>query len=149
MSAVPSTPAPVPPAPAAVGPAANLRLRGVVILVLVLVEILLGNQLAVAGSPYPIAYLVVHILVAVLVCGFAGHIVLLAWKRTQTPIRVAAAITFLSAVGATLGGTWFLVGGMSNPALYTMEALGGLAFLGAILVIVLGGPAPAPKPVAA
>jgi len=119
-----------------------------VVLVLVLVEILVGNQLALAGSPYPLAYLAGHIALAVIVSGFAAHVLLRAVRRRHAPVRAAAAITFVAAVGATLGGTWFLVGGMTNPALYAMEGLGGLALLGALLVIVWGGARPSTAPTA-
>lgn len=139
-----ATPAPASTAPAPGGLGQNLRVRGLVILILVLIEILLGNQLAVAGSPYPLAYLAGHIALALIVSGFAAHAFLIARRWPGTAIRVASGLTFLAAVAATLGGTWFLVGGMTNPALYTMEGSGGLAFLGSILIIVFGGRPSAP-----
>ena len=52
--------------------------------------------------------------------------------------RHLAGITFIAALGATISGTVFLLGGQSNGALYGMEGLGGLALLGALLMIIFG-----------
>jgi hypothetical protein len=125
---------------AAVGPTRDTRIRlgAAAILVLLLAELLLGNQLAVVGSPYPVGYLAAHVVLSILLIGLTAHVLVRSSRLPSRPAKAIAGLTFLSAVGATIGGTVFLLGGGSSIALYAMEGLGGLAVLGAILLIVLG-----------
>ncbi len=137
---------PVPPAPRN----SNLRYRGVLLFVFVLVEILIGNQLALSnGPPYPIVYLVLHVLVAIgLVLG-SGYALMIALRLPSRAAQGVAALTFVAALGATISGTVFLYGGQSNSALLGMEGFGGLALLGALLLIVFGSVPIAPSSPAA
>ena len=116
----------------------TLRVRAIPIFVLLLGEILLGNQLAEVGSPYPVGYLAAHVVLSVLLVGFTAHVFLAALRLPKAAAKYAAAITFLSTLGATLAGTVFLLGGGSTPSLYAMEGLGGVALIAAILLMVWG-----------
>jgi hypothetical protein len=115
-----------------------LRARAVPLLLLLLVEALLGNQLAVVGSPYPLGYLVAHVALAVLLVAFSTHVLVLARRLPGVPARTAAWVTFVSTIIATAGGTAFLFGGQSSAALYAMVAFAGVAILGAVLLLVWG-----------
>jgi hypothetical protein len=110
-----------------------------VIIVLLIGEILIGTQLAMAGSPYPVGYLAAHVVVAVLLVGVTTGVNVLAYRQPRWPVRISATVTFIAAVGATFSGAIFLDVGQSSSALYAMEVLGGVALLGSILLIVWGG----------
>lgn len=116
----------------------GLRVRGIVILILVLTDILLGNQLALTGSPFPPGYLVAHVIVTAAVVGFAAHSVVIAFRAHRWSARVATLLTLVTSVGATVAGAAFLLEGEAAGPLRGMEILGGLAFLGALLVVVIG-----------
>lgn len=126
------------PAPAPAPRDRRLRVRAIPILVLVFAEILVGNELALAGSPYPVGWLAAHVVLALLLIGFTGHALRIAVRLPSTPARVAAGLTFLSALGATIAGTVFLVAGQANSALYAMEGLAGIAILADLLLLVWG-----------
>jgi hypothetical protein len=126
----------------------SLRWRGVGLLVLVTIETLVGNELALAGSPYPWSWLAVHIVVGLLLIGFAGHTARMAFRRPRTVARVSATLAALGSLGAFVSGLLFLFAGQSNGALYGMEGLAGLVFLAAVLLIVFGSVAPPPTPAA-
>jgi hypothetical protein len=118
-------------------------------LVLLIVEGALGGQLAIEGSPYPVGYLAAHIVLAILLVGFTGHAFRLALRLPKGSLKVAAAITFLTTLGATLAGTVFLLGGQATSAFDAMEGLFGVALIGAILLLVLGSvvtPTPSAPP---
>jgi hypothetical protein len=110
------------------------------------VEILVGNQLAEVGSPYPVGYLAAHVVLSVVLIAFTGHALMFAFRRPRTALRVSAAVTFVTTLGATLSGTVFLLAGQSPSALTGMEALGVIALLGSILLIVWGGGSPEATP---
>jgi hypothetical protein len=136
-------------APTTPGPApsrSRLRWLGVGLLVLVLAEILVGNQLAVVGSPYPVGYLALHVILALLLVGLAVHAVRRALREGRGAAQASAALALVSVVGAGISGAVFLYAGQNNGALYGMEGLGGLAFLAAINLLVFGGARPAPAP---
>ncbi len=116
----------------------SIRIRAVAIFVLLLAELLLGNQLAVVGTPYPVGYLATHIVLSILLIGLAAHVVVRSTRLPSGPAKAVAWLTFVSTLGATIGGTVFLVAGGSSIALYAMEGLGALAVLGAVLLIVWG-----------
>lgn len=122
----------------------NLRLRGLILLILVLVEVIVGDLLARAGSPYPLAALVGHIVLAVLVSGAAVGALIAARRHRSALVRAGTVVAVVGGIGATLAGTWFLLGGMPDAALGAMEGLAGLTLVGAALLIVGGGPAAAP-----
>lgn len=124
----------------AVPPTHDTRIRtgAVAILVLLLAELLLGDLLAMVGSPYPVGYLAAHIALSILLVGLVAHVLVRSTRTPSRPARLAAGLTFVSTLGATLGGTVFLLGGGADAALYAMEGLGGIALLGAILLIVWG-----------
>lgn len=125
------------PEPSSIHP--SLRIRAIPILLVVIAEILIGNQLAVAGSPYPLIWLIAHIAVGLLLVAMTGHTMGKALRRShKMSAKGASALTFFGALGAVLSGFAFLFGGQSNGALLGMEVLGGLALLGSILLLVFG-----------
>lgn len=126
------------PGPTAPVRDSRLRVRAIPIFVLLLAEILLGNQLAVVGSPYPIGYLAAHVALSLLLVGFTGHAFVLSVRLPKVSARACAGLTFLATLGATVSGTLFLLAGESSSALVGMESLGGLALLGALLLMVFG-----------
>ena len=116
-----------------------LRLWGVVVLVLFLVTSVIGGSLAGENSYLPVA-LAGHIGLAVVTLAVAGYATSVVGRRYRALPRASAGIAALAALGATIAGTIFLVGGQSNPALYAMEGFAGLGIVAAILMIVFGGP---------
>jgi len=116
----------------------RLRYRAVPFLVLVLAEILVGNQLAVVSSPYPVGYLAAHVGLSIALIVWGGYLVVTAYQMRRVLARVLSGLCFGPVVIATLSGTVFLLGGGSQAALYAMEGFGGLAFLGSILLILWG-----------
>jgi len=116
----------------------RLRLRAVPIFILLIAEILVGNELALAGSPYPVSFLAAHIVIALLLIGVTAHAFRISIQLPKASARVAAGLTFLASFGATLSGTLFLLAGGSNAALNGMEAFGLIALLGDILLLVWG-----------
>jgi len=135
-----SNPAPTPAPVAWAAPRGpSVRIRGVALFVLLIVEILLGNQLAVVGSPYPVGYLAAHIGLGLVLIGFSGYSLWVAARIGRGSATASAALTCLTTVGAVISGFVFLFGNQSNGALLGMEAFGGVALLGAILMVVFGG----------
>jgi hypothetical protein len=128
------------------GPRPTLRVRGVVIFILLLAAILLGTRLADLGSPYPVSYLALHALLAFALVGFTATTVRSSYCLPSSAVRGAALLTFLTTLGATLGGLAFLYGGGSQASLDVMESLGAIALIGAILLVVLGGAPKSPSP---
>ncbi len=140
-STAPSTASPAPPARNS-----KVRLLGLPILVLVGVEIYLGNALAIAGSPYPSNLLDAHIGAAALLILFSAAAVAVAWRLPRRLLRAASAVTFLAAVGATASGSIFLWHGQANAALDGMEGCAGIVLLGALILLIWGSVAvPAPS----
>jgi cation transport ATPase len=133
------------PAPADRRP--SLRVRAVALFVLLLIEILLGNQLATVGTPYPIGYLAAHIVLGILLIGFSGNLLVSALRAGRAATTSVAALTCLATIAAVISGFVFLLGSQSSASLLGMEAFGGIALLGSILLIVFGG-APSPAGVA-
>ena len=117
----------------------SLRVRGAVIFALVLADILLGNHLAEAGSPYPLGYLAAHIGVTVAVLAFSGHAVLASRRSVGWAPSASALLTLLASLGATFAGAAFLLEAGARGPLLGMEGFGVLAFLGTIMLIVFGG----------
>jgi len=130
--AAPSTPAATPSVP-------SLRIRGIGVFVGFIVVSLLGNSLALESGGYGLGYLAGHIVVALLLVAFTGHSAVLASRSYRGLSQAVSTLTLVAAIGATIAGTVFLLGGQSNGALYGMEGLAVLGLLGAILMIVWGG----------
>jgi hypothetical protein len=116
----------------------RLRYHAIPFLVLVLAEILVGNQLALAGSPYPVGYLAAHIGLSILLIALGAYLVVIAYRLHRALAWIPSWLSLVSVVIATLSGTDFLVGSGAQSALYAMEGFGGLALLGAILLVILG-----------
>jgi hypothetical protein len=131
----------VPPAPPPPRTGPSLRVRGVALFVAVLIEILIGNELAIVGTPYPEWLIGLHVVVALLLVIFSAYATFLAFRAAGTGARASAVLAAVGSLGASIGGSVFLYNG-SAPALTAMEGLGGLALLGALLLILLGGARP-------
>jgi len=116
----------------------SLRYHAVPFLVLVLAEILVGNQLALAGSPYPVGYLAAHIGLSVLLIALGTYLVLLAHRLHRARAWIPSWLCLVSVVLATVSGTDFLWGSGAQSTLYAMEGFGGLALLGSFLLIIFG-----------
>jgi hypothetical protein len=136
--------APVTSLPRPIAPAVpSVRIRAFSIFVLVILEALVGNTLAFESS-YSVAVLAAHIALALVIVAVSAHVVWVAVRYYRVPARVAALFTLVSAVGATIGGTVFLLAGSNVAGLDAMEGFSGVAILGAILLLVWGGRSAAP-----
>jgi len=127
----------------------SLRIHGLVLFVLLIAELLLGNQLAVIGSPYPIGWIAAHVGLALVTIAFSVLAFLVSLPSARVAARASSLVTSLATIGATVSGTLFLYAGGSRGSLIGMEALGGIALLGSILLIVWGSsatPPAAPRP---
>ena len=116
---------------------ASLRIRALGMLVLLLVIATVGGSLALESS-YVLAYLALHVGLAVLLVGFSAHVLIAAFRSAKTPAKAGALIAFLCALGATIAGTFFLFGGGSDLALDFMEGLTVVGVIGIILILVWG-----------
>jgi|SRR5580698_9144322 hypothetical protein len=116
----------------------RLRYHAVPFLVLVLAEILVGNQLALSGSPYPVGYLAAHVGLSIVLIALGAYLVAIAYRLHRSLAWVLSGLCFVSVVVATLSGTDFLLGSGAQSSLYAMEGFGGLALLGSLLLIILG-----------
>ena len=147
----PAKPAPEPPNSSR--PSARdsrLRYLAIPFLAVVFAEILVGNQLALAGGPYPVGYLAAHVALSILLIAFGAYLVIIAHGLHRALPSILSWLAFVSVVIATISGTVFLVGGGAQGALYGMEGFGGLALLVSILLIVWGSvPVPAGRALAA
>lgn len=124
--------------PAAPARHSTVRLLAIPLLVLVGAEIYLGNELALAGSPYPSGLVDAHVTTAALLIVLSAAALAVAWRLPRLFLRAAAAVTFLGAVGATASGSIFLWHGQSNGALAGMEAGAGVVVLGVIILLIWG-----------
>ncbi len=130
-----------PPSTATPGRAGlSLRYLGIVVFVLFLLTSAVGGSLALESS-YLAITLVSHIGLALVTLGLAGYATSFVGRSYQALPRAGAALSALSALGATIAGIVFLVAGQSDAALVAMEGFAGLGLLGALVMIVLGGPA--------
>jgi len=121
---------------------ASFRVRASVALGFFLLEGAIGGSLASEAS-YNVAALAAHIALALLLVGFSGYTAAIATRPYPLAARLAAALTFVAALGATLSGTAFLLGGQSNSALYAMEGFFVVGVVALVFLIVLGAD---PKP---
>jgi cation transport ATPase len=133
-----------PPPPAAQAPVekpaskSSLRFWGILVFVFFVLASAVGGSLA-AESSYLSVTLASHIGLAIVTLGLAGYATSFVGRSYKALPRGFAGLSALSALGATIAGTIFLVGGSSNGALYAMEAFAGLGLLASLLMIVLGG----------
>jgi len=91
-------------------------------------------------SSYSTPLLVTHIAIALVLIGLTAHALRVAWRplHRRWSTRGVTLLTFLSVLGATIAGFLFLFGGQNNAALVSMEGLGFVAIIGAILMFVWG-----------
>jgi hypothetical protein len=119
-------------------PGPSLRIWGVLVLVFFLLTSTVGGSLALESSYLPIT-LASHIGLALVTLGLAGYATSFIGRSYKPMPRAFAGLGALSALGATIAGTIFLVGGQSTAALYAMEGFAGIGILAALLMIVFGG----------
>ncbi|HTT72813.1 MAG TPA: hypothetical protein VMG99_01495 [Thermoplasmata archaeon] len=129
---------PANPAPEVSSTGGSLRLWGVLLLVLFLVTSTVGGSLALESS-YLFVTLASHIGLALVTLGVSVYAVAFVGRAYRAVPQGFAGLAALSALGATIAGTVFLVGGQSNGALYAMEGLAGIGILASLVVIVVGG----------
>jgi hypothetical protein len=116
----------------------SLRVWGIVVLVFFLLTSVVGTSLALESS-YLAVTLASHIGLALVTLGLAAFGAAFIGRSYRPLPRGCAGLSALSALGATIAGTIFLVGGQSNGALYAMEGFAGIGILAALLMIVFGG----------
>jgi len=123
-----------------VGPGARVSLRvwGVVLLVLFVLTSTVGGSLA-SESQYILLVLAGHIGLALVTLGVAGYATSFVGRRYPVVPRAFAGLAALSALGGTLAGTAYLLGGGGNAALYAMEGFASVGILAAAATIVTGG----------
>ena len=136
MTATRSPSEPSPGAVASTGP--SLRAFGLVVLVMFVLTSAVGGSLALESSYLPVT-LASHIGLALVTLGVAGYAASAVGRVYRALPRVAAGLAALCALGATVAGTVFLVGGQTNAALYAMEGLAGVGVLASIVMMVAGG----------
>ncbi len=81
-----------------------------------------------------------HIGLALVTLGIAGYSTSFVGRHYRPGPRASAGLAALAALGATISGAVFLLGGQSNGALYAMEGLAAVGILAAIGMILAGGP---------
>jgi hypothetical protein len=120
-------------------PGPSLRTWGILVLVFFVLTSAVGGSLA-SESSYLAVTLASHIGLAVVTLGLAAYGASFLGRYYKAMPRGFAGLSALSALGATIAGTIFLLGGQSNAALYAMEGFAGIGILAALLMIALGGP---------
>jgi hypothetical protein len=136
MTSPPSSGTPSSAGTTAPGP--SLRRWGILVLAFFLLTSAVGGSLALEGS-YLLLTLASHIGLALVTLGLAGYAASVVGRSYKPGPRTAAGLGALSALGATVAGTFFLVGGQSMAALYAMEGFAVIGILAAILMTLLGG----------
>lgn len=134
----PTSPASADPQKAVIS-APSLRILGLLVLVMFLITSTVGGSLALESSYLPLA-LAGHIGLALVTLGLAGYAASYVGRFYRTLPRAFAAIGALAALGATIAGTVFLLGGQPDGALYAMEGFAGLGIVAGLVMIVAGGP---------
>jgi hypothetical protein len=138
-----STPEASPPVPRT----RTLRFWGALLLVMFVLTSAVGGSLA-AESSYLAVTLASHIGLALVTLGIGGYAASRVGPTYPRGPCACAGLAALSALGATLAGTTFLLGGMSNAALYAMVGFALLGIVASLLLVVLGGPMPRAAPAA-
>jgi hypothetical protein len=123
----------------AVASGPSLRRWGVLIFVMFLLTSAVGGSLALESTYLPIT-LASHIGLAIVTLGLAGYATSFVGRLYRAVPRALAGVSALAALGATIAGAAFLLGGQTNAALYAMEGLGVLGILASLVLIVVGGP---------
>ena len=131
----PSTGAPTPPR---LSSRTSLRVWGVLLLVMFLLTSAVGGSLALESS-YVLATLASHIGLALVTLGLAGYGAAVLGRPYKPLAKAFVGLAALSALGATVAGTIFLLDGQGNPALYAMEGFAVIGILASLLLIVVGG----------
>ena len=119
-------------------PGPSLRRWGILVLVFFLLSSAVGGSLALESS-YLLVTLASHIGLALVTLGLAGYATSFVGRSYKSMPRGFAGLSALSALGATIAGTIFLVGGQSAATLDVMEGFAGIGILAALLMIVFGG----------
>lgn len=124
----------------------SLRLLAIPLLILIIIESLIGSELA-FESTYSTWVLALHIIVALMLIGLSGRALWVAMGYPPSAPRIVAGLNLVASVGATAAGTVFLLGNQNPSTLVAMEAFAGLIVLCALVFLVWGSPpAPAPGP---
>ena len=133
-------PTPSPPAPATTAASwASLRFWGILLLVFFVLTSTVGGSLALESS-YLAVTLASHIGLALVTLGLGGYATSFVGRSYKAMPRGFAGLCALSALGATIAGTIYLLGGQAAGALDAMEAFALIGILAALLMIVFGGP---------
>jgi len=136
MAAV-SPPSALPPT-AGTSAARSLRFWGVLLLVMFILTSAVGGSLALE-STYLVVTLASHVGLALVTVGIAGYATSSVGRSYRAVPRGFAGLAALAALGATIAGAVFLLGGGSSSALDAMEGLAGLGILSSLVLIVTGG----------
>jgi hypothetical protein len=121
-----------------VAPGPSLRTWGILVLVFFVLTSAVGGSLA-SESSYLAVTLASHIGLAVVTLGLAAYGASFLGRYYKAIPRGFAGLSALSALGATIAGTIFLVRGQNPIALYSMEGFAVLGILACLLLIVFAG----------
>jgi hypothetical protein len=116
----------------------SLRYWGVLVFVLFFLTSAVGGSLALESS-YVLVTLASHIGLALVTLLAAGYATSFVGRYYRAAPRASAGLAALAALGATIAGTIFLVGGQSNSALFAMEGLAAVGILASIMMVIFGG----------
>ena len=116
----------------------SLRYWGILLLVMFLLTSAVGGSLALESSYLPIT-LASHIGLALVTLGLGIYANAVVARPYRALPHAFVGLGALSALGATISGTVFLLGGQSNPALYAMEGFAVAGIIGSVLTVVFGG----------
>lgn len=114
-----------------------LQLFGVVLLALVIGEGLAGSALM-TQKPFSAGSLALHIVLALVMVGLSLRAFRVALRLRGWRPLVASGLALLSALGATVAGAAFLLGGETWAALHWMEGLTAVLIVAAVLLVVWG-----------
>lgn len=118
----------------------SLRYWGILLLVMFLLTSAVGGSLALESSYLPIT-LASHIGLALVTLGLGVYANAVVARPYRVLPHAYVGLGALSALGATISGAVFLLGGQSNPALYAMEGFAVAGIVGSVLTVVFGGTA--------
>lgn len=121
-----------------------LRYLGIATLVGVIVEAQLGSM--VIGGPLDLSHLAAHLAGFAVVVVVSGYALVVAARTHRFAATVSAGLTLGSVLLAALGGGIFVLGRQSPAALGMMEIGTGVAVLGTLALVALGGSAGVPVP---
>ncbi len=147
--AIPPGPS-VPRSATMTSPQESLRYWGILVLVFFVLTSLVGGSLALESS-YLAVTLASHIGLGIVTLVLAGYATSAIGRRYRTAPRTGAALSAVSALFAVIAGTVYLTAGQPLGALSAMEVFAGTGIVGALLMIVFGGPSglrSEPRPVA-